>query len=203
MSSLGGARARVEAPVGDCDGNPPSIGFLALIAEDFRTHGGSLLAPGFWTLAVHRFGNWRMSIDSRLLRAPMSALYRTAYRGAIALWGIDLPYNVKVGRRFRLGHHGCMILGAGEFGDDVTISHSVTVGLARRNQTKVPKIGNRVELGPGACIAGGVRIGDGCYVGANTVVNRDLPANSAVLGIPMRPVDLDELCRQASDKGCK
>ncbi len=203
MKSLAEARHRVEVSVGDCNGNPSGIGFLALVAEDFRTHGGSLLSPGFWTVAVHRFGNWRMSIGPRLLRAPVSALYRTAYRSTIALWGIDLPYNVKVGRRFRLGHHGCMILGAGEFGDDVTICHSVTVGLARRNQTQVPKIGNRVELGPGACVAGGVKIGDGCYVGANTVVSRDLPANSAVLGIPMRRVDLDELCRQASEKGCK
>ena len=50
----------------------------------------------------------------------------------IALWGIDLPYNVKIGRRFRFGHHGCLLLGAREFGDDVIIQHSVTIGLRQR-----------------------------------------------------------------------
>jgi serine O-acetyltransferase len=188
----------VDASVGDCNANPPDIDFLSLVKEDFQTHGKNLLSPGFWSVAVHRFGNWRMSIKSKPLRAPMTALYRVAYRGVVAMWGIDLPYNVKVGRRFRLGHHGCMVLGAGEFGDDVSISHSITVGLIRRNQTKVPKIGNRVELGPGVCIVGGIKIGDGCYVGANTVVSRDLPPNSAVLGIPMRPVNLDEISQQRS-----
>jgi len=194
------ARPAVEASVGDRNANPPGIDFLSLVKEDFRTHGSNPLSAGFWSVAVHRFGNWRMSIKSKPLRAPMTALYRVAYRGVLAAWGIDLPYNVKVGRRFRLGHHGCMVLGAGEFGDDVSIAHSITVGLTRRNETKVPRIGNRVELGPGVCIVGGIKIGDGCYVGANTVVSRDLPPNSTVLGIPMRRVNLDELCQQPRAK---
>jgi serine O-acetyltransferase len=203
MTTVAPSRPGVEAPVGDTNANPPDIGFLSLVAEDFRTHGKSLLSPGFWTVAVHRFGNWRMSIKPKLLRGPMTALYRVAYRSVVAMWGIDLPYNVKVGRRFRLGHHGCMVLGAGEFGDDVTISHSITVGLTRRNETKVPKIGNRVELGPGVCIVGGIKIGDGSYVGANTVVSRDLPPSSAVLGIPMRSIDLDQLAAECTDKTAK
>jgi serine O-acetyltransferase len=194
------SRRPVDVSIGDRNANPPDIGFLSLVAEDFRTHGKSLLSPGFWTVAVHRFGNWRMSLKPRLVRGPMTALYRVAYRGVVAMWGIDLPYNVKVGRRFRLGHHGCMVLGAGEFGDDVTIAHSITVGLSRRYETKVPKIGNRVELGPGVCIVGNVKIGDGSYVGANTVVNRDLPPNSAVLGIPMRSIDLDKLAADCTKK---
>jgi len=186
-------RPQVETAIGDTNMNPEGIGLLALLAEDFRTHGGTVLSPGFWTLAAHRFGNWRMSLKAKVLRAPMTAVYRTAYRGAVALWGIDLPYNVKVGRRLHLGHHGCMVLGAGEIGDDVVIQHSVTFGLPRRNETKVPRIGNHVEIGPGACIVGGIRVGDGSYIGPNTVVNRDLPENSTVLGIPMRFVSAAEL----------
>jgi acetyltransferase-like isoleucine patch superfamily enzyme len=57
-----------------------------------------------------------------------------------------------------------------------------------------------VELGPGVCIVGNVKIGDGSYVGANTVVNRDLPPNSAVLGIPMRSIDLDKLAADCTKK---
>jgi hypothetical protein len=31
---------------------------------------------GFWALFSHRFGNWRMSVRPKLLRAPLTALYR-------------------------------------------------------------------------------------------------------------------------------
>ena len=186
-------RSPVNIAIGDTNLNPTGIGLLSLLAEDFHTHGRTLLSPGFWTLSVHRFGNWRMSLETKLLRAPMTAAYRAAYRTAVALWGIDLPYNVKVGRRVRLGHHGCMVLGASEIGDDVIIQHAVTMGLSRRNDTELPKIGNRVEIGPGACIVGGIRVGDGSYIGANTVVSRDVPENSVVLGIPMRFVSGAEL----------
>jgi serine O-acetyltransferase len=194
-------RYPVNIAIGDTNSNPTGMGLLSLLAEDFRTHGRDLLSPGFWTLSVHRFGNWRMSIKDKLLRAPITAVYRTAYQSVVALWGIDLPYNVKVGRRVRLGHHGCMVLGASEIGDDVIIQHSVTMGLSRRNDTELPKIGSRVEIGPGVCIAGGLRVGDGSYIGANTVVSRDVPANSVVLGIPMRFVNGADLADVTSGTG--
>ena len=194
-------RYPVNVAIGDTNSNPTGVGLLSLLAEDFRTNGRDLLSPGFWTLSVHRFGNWRMSLKAKLLRAPMTAAYCIAYRSMVALWGIELPYNVKVGRRVRLGHHGCMVLGASEIGDDVVIQHSVTMGLSRRNATEVPTIGNRVEIGPGACIVGNIRVGDGSYIGANTVVSRDVPENSAVLGIPMRFVNAADLAGPTSSTG--
>ena len=173
-------------PNGGDNGNPAGVGLLALLAEDFRTHGSDPLAAGFWALAVHRIGNARMSVRPKTLRFPLTVAYRTAYRGVIALWGIDLPYNMKIGRRFRLGHHGCIHIGAREIGDDVTIQHSVTIGLIRHKTLRFPTIGNRVEIGPGASIVGSVHIGDDSFVGANTVVGRSLPPGSQVMGIPLR-----------------
>lgn len=173
-------------PTGDVNGNPRDIGSLALLAEDFRTYDRDPLAAGFWAVTVHRMGNWRMAIKPKWLRAPATVAYRAAYRGVIALWGIDLPYNMKIGRRFRLGHHGCVHIGAREIGDDVTIQHSVTVGLIRHNTLRFPTIGNRVEIGPGAAIVGSIHVGDDSFVGANTVVGRDLLPASKVMGIPMR-----------------
>jgi serine O-acetyltransferase len=178
--------------------NPRGIGLLSLIAEDFRTHDSSFLSPGFWAVAVHRFGNWRMGVRSPWLRAPLTLAYRTSFHGVIALWGIELAYNVKVGRRLRLGHHGCMQIGAREIGDDVIIQHSVTMGLRQRYAEAFPTIGNGVEVGPGACIVGGVHIGEGSYVGANTVVVHNLRPGSAVLGIPPRPLDLRALATPAA-----
>jgi len=185
---------------GDRDQNPSGIGLLALIREDLRTHDDDLLAPGFWALCVQRLGNARMRVPAGILRAPLSVAYRAAFHGVIALWGIDLPYNVRVGRRLRIEHHGCLILGARSIGDDVIIRHSVTIGLTRRNGAEFPEIGNRVEIGPGACIVGGIQIGDDVYIGPNTVVGRDVRAGTAVVGLPPRTLELSELDKSYANK---
>jgi serine O-acetyltransferase len=177
---------------GDRNANPSGIGTWALLAEDFRTHGGSFLSPGFWALAVHRLGNRRMDVKVAPLRAPLSVLYRGAHLGVIALWGIDLPYNAKIGRRLHIAHHGAVFVGSHVIGDDVTIRHSVTIGLKRKTEKRAPRIGSRVELGPGACIVGDILVGDDSFVGANTVLAQDTPSGSSVLGVPGRFVDLDK-----------
>lgn len=180
-------------PPGDRDENPHDIDLLELLAEDFRTYGRDPLAPGFWAVAVHRFGNWRMGVRSKLLRAPLTVAYRAAFHSVIALWGIDLPYNVKIGRRVRIDHHGCVLLGAHRIGDDVTIRGSVTVGVRQRGGLAFPTIGDRVEIGPGACIVGGIRIGDDCVIGPNTVIAYSMRPGTALLGIPPRPIQIAEL----------
>jgi serine O-acetyltransferase len=185
-----GARGEHPLAAGDENGNPNDIDTWALLAEDFRTHGSSLLSPGFWALAVHRLGNRRMDVKLAAMRAPLSALYRGAHFGVIALWGIDLPYNAKIGRRLHIAHHGAVFIGSRAIGDDVTIRHSVTIGLKRKSEHRAPSIGNRVEIGPGACVVGDIRVGDDTFVGANTVLAQDTPARSSVLGVPGRFVDL-------------
>jgi len=176
-------------PEGAVNANPPGVSLPALLAEDFRTHGNDPLSPGFWALAVHRFGNWRMDFKTRLVRAPLSLMYRAAHRGTITLWGIDLPYNAKIGRRLRIAHHGAVFIGSREIGDDVIIRHSVTIGLKRKTERLAPLIGNRVEIGPGACIVGDIEVGDDSFVGANTVLAQNVPPGSVVLGVPGRFID--------------
>ncbi len=189
---LDAASLEAALPRGERDANPPGCSLFALLAEDFETYGRDPLAPGFWAVAVHRFGNWRMGVP-KPLRAPLTAAYRAAFHAVIALWGIDLPYNVKIGRRLRIEHHGCVLMGAREIGDDVIIRHWVTMGLRQRGTRASPKIGNRVEIGPGACIVGGVEIGDDCVIGANTVVAHSLRPGTMLLGIPPRRIDPTEL----------
>jgi serine O-acetyltransferase len=188
-------RAGSEGPLrkGDRNENPEGIGLLELLAEDFRTHGSDPLAAGFWALAVHRLGNWRMGLKTRTLRAPLSVFYTVARQAVVAAWGMDLPYNSRIGRRVRFNHHGCVFVGAWNIGDDVHFHHSVTIGLVRRGSKKAPIIGNRVEIGPGACIVGEIEVGDDCYIGANTVLAQSIPAGTTVLGVPARTVSLERL----------
>jgi serine O-acetyltransferase len=190
--------ADAALPSGERDENPLGIGLLALLAEDFATYDRDPLAPGFWAVAVHRVGNWRMGVQPKFLRAPLTVAYRVAVRGVMALWGIDLPYIVKIGRRLRIEGHGCVIIGARQIGDDVIIRHSVTIGVRERGGRAFPVIGNRVEIGPGACIVGGVSIGDDCFIGPNTVIACNMRPGTALLGIPLKVIDLAQLERNVS-----
>ena len=45
-------------------------------------------------------------------------------------------------------------------------------------------IGNNVWIGEHVCILGGVTIGDGCVIAANSVVTRDVPPYCLVAGVP-------------------
>jgi serine O-acetyltransferase len=86
-----------------------------------------------------------------------------------------------------------VFIGSREIGDDVTIRHSVTIGLKRKTERYSPVIGSRVEIGPGACIVGDIRVGDDSFIGANTVLAQHVPAGAAVLGVPGRFVDLQKI----------
>jgi serine O-acetyltransferase len=194
--ALAGRESRSSVlPPGDRNENP-ALPLWQLLAEDRATH-GAFSVPGFVALAVHRLGNQRMEVRSKLLRAPLTAAYRAAYHAVIALWGIDLPYNVKIGRRVRFVHHGCIVVGAWSIGDDVIIRGPATLGLARRGQTGTPVIERGVELGPRACVVGDIVVGEAAYVGPNTVLTEDLQAGATALGNPSRRVDLAQLTERA------
>lgn len=50
------------------------------------------------------------------------------------------------------------------------------------------RIGNNCYIAPNVVVAKGVSIGDGCVVGANSLVLKDLPANSKAFGTPCKVV---------------
>jgi serine O-acetyltransferase len=174
-------------PDGKTNQNPTGIGFIALLREDLANHYGSIWEQGFWAIAVHRFGNWRMGIRPKLLRFPFSLLYRVLNKCVEWSCGISLPYTVKLGRRVRIWHHGGMILHARSIGDDCQIRQNTTFGVVRTDHNEeLPIIGNRVDIGCNACILGAVHIGDGAAIGAGAVVLKDVPANCIAVGVPAK-----------------
>lgn len=169
--------------------NPKDIGFFALLKEDYITYERSLLELGLWAVWTHRFGNWRMNVRPKIIRAPFSLVYKFAYYWVNWLWGIKLDYTVKLGRRVRIWHHGGMVLGAREIGNDVHIRQNTTFGLASRHDPNAkPSIGNGVEIGTGAVIVGDITVGDGAVIGANAVVTKDVPAYALMGGVPAKLV---------------
>lgn len=180
---------QVPSSMGTTNQNPADIGFLALLREDLLVHDSKLLEQGFWALAVHRFGNWRMSLPSKLLRLPFSITYKLMYRFVEWTCGISLPYTVKVGRRVRLWHHGGMILHAESIGDGVQIRQNTTFGVARTNHNfELPVIEAGADIGVGACLLGDIRIGQNAVIGANAVVLSDVPDHAVAVGVPAKVI---------------
>jgi serine O-acetyltransferase len=159
---------------------------LAVLREDWQAHGCDWTKPGFRALAVHRFGNWRMHIESRWLRAPLSLVYRCLYNFVRNVYGIELPYTVQIGRRVVFEHqHGIVVHGQSRIGDDCVIRHGVTLGnRSLQRPLDAPVLGRGVNVGAGAKILGAVHIGDRAQVGANAVVLIDVPSDAKALGVP-------------------
>jgi serine acetyltransferase len=164
------------------------LGLCAQIVEDWKAHGCDWTLPGFQAIAVHRFGNWRMRVSPKPVRAPFSLLYRALFRGIRNLYGIELPYTARVGRRVVIHHQGGIVIHGGtEIGDGCIIRQGVTLGnrnLDRPNDA--PRLGARVSVGAGAKILGSVVIGDEAQIGANAVVTIDVPIGAVAVGIPAR-----------------
>jgi serine O-acetyltransferase len=102
------------------------------------------------------------------------------------LTGIEIHPGATIGRRFFIDHGMGVVIGeTTEIGDDVMLYHGVTLGGRTLQQVKRhPTIGNRVTIGAGAKVLGPVHIGDDSAIGANSVVTRDVPAESTATGIP-------------------
>jgi serine O-acetyltransferase len=147
---------------------------------------------GFWIVAVYRYGMWASSLPTPFLRVPAWILYRLLHIPYFFL-GIDLwagPRGVRIGPGLRLIHPRNLIIGGAEIGEDCLIFQGVTIGAGQ--VPGLPKIGNGVDIYSGACVLGGIQIGDKSMVGANCVVTRNVPPNSAFLSAPGRviPVSL-------------
>lgn len=179
-------------PDGSCNMNPGNISFWNLVREDYKTNDGKLMNQGFLMLFVHRFGNWRMSVRTKILRAPLTVIYRIFNKMTQIVCGMKLDYTVKVGRRVKLEHFGGMILGAREIGDDVIIRQNTTFGIRSTDDLNAkPAIGNFVDIGAGAVIVGNIKIGANTIIGANSVVFVDVPPNSIVMGNPARVIGVN------------
>lgn len=109
------------------------------------------------------------------------------------LTGIEIHPGAKIGRRFFIDHGMGVVIGETcEIGDNVTIYQGVTLGGTGKEKGKRhPTIKDNVLVATGAKVLGSITIGENSKIGAGSVVLKNVPPNSTVVGIPGRIVIQD------------
>jgi serine O-acetyltransferase len=146
-----------------------------------------LCYPGFHAILMHR-------IASRLWKARIPIVPRLVSQLSRFLTGIEIHPGARIGHRFFIDHGMGVVIGeTAEIGDDVLIYQGVTLGGTGHERGKRhPTIGNKVVIGTGAKVLGGITIGNNVKIGAGSVVVKSVPDNSTVVGIPGRIVRRDD-----------
>jgi len=145
-----------------------------------------LLYPGMHALMWYRFAHI-------FYKAQLYFLARLLSQTARLCTGIEIHPGAKIGKRFFIDHGMGVVIGeTAIIGDDVLLYQGVTLGGTGLEKGKRhPTIGNNVVIGGGAKVLGNIVVGDNSYIGANAVVNKDVPANSTVVGVPGRVTKQD------------
>jgi serine O-acetyltransferase len=145
-----------------------------------------LLYPGLHAVWMHHLNHWLWMHGWHLLARYLSQVSR--------FWtGIEIHPGATIGRRLFIDHGMGVVIGeTAVVGDDVTIYHGVTLGgTSLQRKKRHPTIGNRVVIGNTSSVLGDIVVGDNSRVGAGSVVLRDVPSNSTVVGVPAHIVYRD------------
>src|SRR3970040_1093672 len=104
------------------------------------------------------------------------------------LTGIEIHPAARLGPGLFIDHGMGVVIGeTSEIGENVTLLQGVTLGgTSLKREKRHPTLGDNVVVGAGAKIIGGFTIGSGSRIGAGSVVVREVPANSVVVGVPGR-----------------
>jgi serine O-acetyltransferase len=107
--------------------------------------------------------------------------------------GIEIHPGAKIGRRFFIDHGMGVVIGETcEIGDNVTVFQGVTLGGTGKEKGKRhPTIKDNALIATGAKVLGSITIGENAKIGAGSVVLKEVPPNSTVVGIPGRVVIQD------------
>jgi serine O-acetyltransferase len=142
--------------------------------------------PGVHAIWLHRPAQWLWRHGFVVTARALSHLGRF-------LTGIEIHPAAKLGPGLFIDHGMGVVIGeTAEVGENVTLLHGVTLGgTSLQKEKRHPTLGDNVVVGAGAGIFGAFTIGAGSRIGAGSVVVREVPPGSVVVGVPGRVTSRD------------
>lgn len=138
-----------------------------------------LCYPGFHAVLFYRLAHWFWTRKFYLAGRFISHLGRF-------FTGIEIHPGAQIGKGFFIDHGMGVVIGeTAEIGENCTLYHQVTLGgTSWAREKRHPTLGNNVIIGSGAKVLGPFKVGDDSKIGSNSVVVKEVPENSTVVGIP-------------------
>jgi len=138
-----------------------------------------LCYSGLHTVWFYRINHWLWNHGFVLLARWLSQVARF-------LTGIEIHPGAQIGRRLFIDHGLGVVIGETAIvGDDVTLYQGVTLGgTGKEHGKRHPTIEDNVVIGGGAKVLGNITVGRNSRIGAGSVVLRNVPEHSTVVGVP-------------------
>ena len=141
--------------------------------------------PRFGPVLLVRCSQWLYG--SRWTR-PFAMLFSLLN---VVLFGLEYTPRCPIGPGLFLPHTSGTVIGAARIGANVTIFQGVTLGAKAADLAFVtdrrPTIGDNVVVGAGAKVLGGIHVGDGAVIAANSLVLEDVAPGATMIGVPATP----------------
>jgi serine O-acetyltransferase len=139
--------------------------------------------PGLQALVFHRVAHKLQQMKIPFIPRLISQISRF-------LTGIEIHPGAKIGKGVFIDHGMGVVIGETAIvGDNALIYQGVTLGgTGKQTGKRHPTLGNNVVVGAGAKVLGNIQIGDHVRIGAGSVVLRDVPSQTTVVGVPGRVI---------------
>lgn len=134
---------------------------------------------------VEYYNNCKNSILGKII----TIFLKIKYKRQQIKYGFSIPINT-FGPGLLIQHRGTICVnGKAKIGKNCRINVDVNIGTNMEKEGEAPIIGDNCFIGPGAKIFGKIIIGNNVAIGANSVINKDVPDNVTVVGIPFKIVN--------------
>ncbi len=139
--------------------------------------------PSVMALAIHRTAHYFYVKNLRIIA-------RFFWTINVFLFAVDIAPPTSIGEYCYFPHPvGCVIFA--KIGHRATLFAQVGIGGGRGDEDigagkGIPILGDNVTVGNKASVLGSIRVGDGAFIGAASLVIKDVPPHAVVYGVPAK-----------------
>ena len=152
--------------------------------------------PGLHALWLHRIAHLFYKLRMMLFARCISHFSRF-------ITGIEIHPGAEIGRKFFIDHGMGVVIGETARIEDSCLLYQGVVlgGTSLEKGKRHPTLYEDVVVGAGAILLGPITIGKGAKIGAGSVVIRDVPAQTTVIGVPGRIVEHEKMFKLDLEHG--